>query len=125
MPESNTSIAEPDLAGEVENLDVPNGGRVGVQWYGSSKGAKSAIALLPALGVSVRYYRELARVLAGNGHVVAAISLREASPSFRELRQHDYGYKDVLDTDLAAVIPAIQKRVGSTPLYLVGHSLGG
>src|SRR4051812_19028558 len=125
MSEGGVSSAEPELAGEAESHDLTGGGRVGIQWYGRPGDAKSALAVIPALGVPSRYYRELARVLVGKGHVVAVISLRAAETSISALRQQRYGYKEVLDVDLATLIPAVQKRVGAAPLYLVGHSLGG
>jgi predicted alpha/beta hydrolase len=108
-----------------ETHESGDGTKLTVEWFGAPQEAKAVVAMLPALGVNTGYYRVLGRELAGLGYAVATIPMRGEGRSMNEVRRHNHGYREVLDVDLASVVPKLQGRAQGRPFYLVGHSLGG
>ena len=80
---------------------------------------------LPALGVQARHYLPLAHALASHG---CAVSLHEwrghGSSAMRASRDHNWGFAQLLQHDLAASIACLQ-AAGIHVDTLGGHSLGG
>lgn len=80
---------------------------------------------LPAMGVAAGYYEPFARALAKRlGASVAWAELRGQGTS-RHGPRDDFGYREIVEHDLPAVIRALRARHPGRPLYLLGHSLGG
>jgi len=81
---------------------------------------------LPALGANVSYYRPLAKAWAALGYRVATIELRGGKQSsVKDVRRENFGYHELLDIDLAHIIPRLRAAANGRPLLLAGHSLGG
>jgi predicted alpha/beta hydrolase len=105
----------------------------------ATDGAKAAVLLqmpagevrhvlywLPALGVSARQYVPLARALAERGVAVAIHEWRGIGSSDRRAaRQHDWGYRELLQDDLPAGLAAVRWHVPRARYAMGGHSLGG
>ncbi|MGH8054199.1 MAG: alpha/beta hydrolase family protein [Stenotrophomonas sp.] len=86
----------------------------------------ASLLWLPALGVSARNYQAFAEALAAKGIAVFLHEWRgNGSSSLRPDRQHDWGYREVLDYDLPAAEAVVQRTLPGLPLRLGGHSLGG
>jgi predicted alpha/beta hydrolase len=98
-----------------------------VEWFGEDTMAgKGLVVFLPALGASVDYYRTMAEAWAGLGYRVATIELRGGKQSsIKDVRAHNFGYNEILNVDLASIIPTLRAEAAGQPLLLAGHSLGG
>lgn len=87
--------------------------------------ARAVVICTPALGISARYYEGLARALARPGLRVVTAELRgNGSSSVRARRGVDFGYHELVDLDLPAVIGACREAFPGARLLLLGHSIG-
>ena len=98
-----------------------------VEWFGEDTPAvKGLIVFLPALGASVDYYRPMAEAWAALGYRVATVELRGGKQSsVKDVRAQNFGYNEVLNVDLASIVPALRAQAAGRPFLLAGHSLGG
>lgn len=81
---------------------------------------------LPALGVAAKHYLPLAAALAERGVAVALHEWRGIGSSDRRAgRDQDWGYRELLEYDLAAGLAAARAQWPDLPCLLGGHSLGG
>ncbi len=84
------------------------------------------VLILPAMGMKAKFYRPLAKALFTAGLSAATCDLRaqgESTPGLRE--QPTFGYRELLEVDLPAILAALRARLPQAPVYLFGHSLGG
>lgn len=82
--------------------------------------------VIPAMGTRARFYTPLVHGLHRGGLHVAVTDLRgqgESTPVAR--RGVAYGYREMVDHDLPAVVRAISAALPRSPVVLIGHSLGG
>jgi predicted alpha/beta hydrolase len=110
----------------LQQFDLPDGARTVVEWFGDVAASDQGVVIfLPALGVGVDYYRGLASAWAQRGYRVANIEMRGMKQSsVRDVKHHNFGYREVLNVDLATLIPALLQEASGHPIYLAGHSLG-
>lgn len=88
--------------------------------------ARFLIYWLPALGVAAKHYLPLAQAMAQRGVAVAIHEWRGIGSSDRRAdRQHDWGYRELLECDVPAGIAAARAATPGARLLLGGHSLGG
>lgn len=81
---------------------------------------------LPALGVAARHYVPLAEALAARGTAVFLHEWRgHGSSRLRAGRDCDWGYRELLLSDLAASEAAVDAALPGLPRIAGGHSLGG
>lgn len=112
-------------AGQPFSVDNGQGYRVPLSWYPAAAGAP-IVLLMPALGVSARFYGKLAEALAGRGFSVALMEQRgHGDSALRPSRRSDWGFAQVLGQDLPAVLDWLRAHHPEAPVYLMGHSLGG
>jgi predicted alpha/beta hydrolase len=96
---------------------------VGITAY-AAEGARARLLCVPALGVEAAYYEPLASRCAAAGIECITADLRGLGlSSVRARRGVDFGYRQLCD-DLARIVDALL-ALAPTPLYLLGHSLGG
>ncbi|WP_018636944.1 alpha/beta hydrolase family protein [Parafrankia elaeagni] len=84
------------------------------------------VALLPAMALKAKFYFPLATALHGAGLSVVLCDQRghgDSTPGLRE--QPNFGYRELIEVDVPAVVATIRARFPDAPLYLFGHSLGG
>ncbi|MBO0820151.1 MAG: alpha/beta fold hydrolase [Nocardiopsaceae bacterium] len=84
------------------------------------------VVILPAMGVSARFYLPLVRALHGAGLGAVTTDLRghgESTPPVS--RGSRFGYREMAGADLTAVFAAVADRFPSAPVVVLGHSLGG
>ncbi|WP_367133101.1 MULTISPECIES: alpha/beta hydrolase family protein [Streptomyces] len=82
--------------------------------------------VLPAMGAAARFYLPFARALHKEGLTVVTADLRgqgEATPA--TARGVRFGYRELAEEDLPALVAAVRSALPGRPLVLVGHSLGG
>ena len=81
---------------------------------------------MPAMGVRGSFYEPLARHFQKLGVSYACADLRGiGSSSIRASRQINFGYADIINRDYPAQVNALKLHCAGSPLWLLGHSLGG
>ena len=95
---------------------------------GEHAGAAAPVCLcLPAMGLAAHYYlpfvEALAQALSGT---VAVADLRgQGKSDARARRGARFGYREIVEEDLPALLDALAARFWGRPLFVIGHSLGG
>lgn len=85
-----------------------------------------ALLWLPALGVAARHYLPLADTLAARGVAAFVHEWRgHGSSNRRADRDHDWGYRELLESDIPASQAVFAARLPALAQVLGGHSLGG
>jgi predicted alpha/beta hydrolase len=106
-------VVSPDAARARLQMHLPADARVGVYW-------------LPALGVGIGPNERLADALGARGVAVAIHEWRGLGGSDRRAaRRCDWGYRELLDFDIAAGLAAARRHAPALRWILGGHSLGG
>ena len=106
-------------------INTSSGYAVPVRWFPAEQ-PRASIVFMPALGVAARFYLLLAENLHDAGFNVLLMELRgHGDSSLRASRQVDFGFREALDEDLPAAMDWVLGKAPGTPLYLMGHSLGG
>ena len=86
----------------------------------------ASLLWLPAMGVAARHYLPFAEALAARGIAVFVHEWRgNGCSSLRADHAHDWGYRELLASDLPASEAAIEAATPGMPRILGGHSLGG
>jgi predicted alpha/beta hydrolase len=86
---------------------------------------RGAAIVLPAMGTRADFYTPLAEELAGRGFAVALPELPGTGASLpRPSRRVDYGYRDLVGNFLPALVELARSDYPSTPIAVIGHSLG-
>ena len=84
------------------------------------------LIFLSAMGTPARVYGRFAREMALHGVQVCTADWRGiGSSSMQAGRNCDWGYRHLVEHDLAALLAALRERYPDTPIWLGGHSLGG
>ena len=111
---------EPD--GRLERLGTPDQDFVEVLWLG--QGAGPVVVLLPGLGGSAwsPYATGMAKSLVSAGYRVAILHARGCGTEVNRLPK---AYHSGQTEDLAHFLACLKCRLGSTPVFAVGFSLGG
>jgi predicted alpha/beta hydrolase len=87
--------------------------------------AHSSVLWLPALGVAAKHYIPLADALAAEGVAVFLHEMRgNGSSNLRASRQVDWGYREILATDIACSDAAVAAHSPATTRIIGGHSIG-
>jgi predicted alpha/beta hydrolase len=100
-------------------------------FYPAAGAAKAALLIVPAMGVSQRYYADFAQWLAGQGFAVLSFDYRGMGASRPPAHRKSLKglQADVLtwaERDTAAALDWLDRQVGAhTPIHWLGHSLGG
>ena len=81
---------------------------------------------LPAMGMPARHYLPFAEALAAHGVGVVLHEWRGIGSSDRRADRHcNWGYRELLQHDLAAGLEALRERWPQATCSVGGHSLGG
>lgn len=93
----------------------------------ASASTQGSVLIVPAMGVTQKYYAPFAEWLAAQGFRVATFDYRGTGLSRRgSLRGfHADIIEDWAGRDCAAMIDLLEAERPAAPLYWVGHSLGG
>lgn len=94
--------------------------------YPASSPGAPVLVFFSALGTPAKVYRQIGEAMAQQGvHFCAPDWRGIASSSVRAARDQDFGYRHLVELDMAAVVAAMRRRFNGSPLWLGGHSLGG
>lgn len=97
----------------------------------SNQPVRRVVVCLPAMGVKASYYGPLAEALrqpeVGDPDLaVVTADLRGlGSSNIRAGRRSDFGYREIVELDLPAVLSAVREAFPEAEIFLLGHSLGG
>lgn len=86
---------------------------------------RASLLWLPALGVAARHYLTFAEALAKHGIAVFVHEWRGHGSSTQRAGRHaNWGYRELLDSDLPAALDVQQAQYPRLPRIVGGHSLG-
>jgi predicted alpha/beta hydrolase len=109
-----------------ETVAAADGRPLAATFYEPAGQARAAVLMVPAMGVSQRYYAPFAEWLAARGFRVATFDYRGMGASRSgNLRGFRANILDWARLDCAAMVDALSVRSPALPLYWIGHSLGG
>lgn len=98
--------------------------RVPGLWFDAPE-PRSLLVLLPAMGTPASYYGPFAEFCAGRGYAVLIPELPGTGDSVpRPSRTVDFGYRDLVENYVPAVVATARRKAPGLPLVLAGHSLG-
>lgn len=94
------------------------------EWYAAAR-ARAAVLLVPAMGIPAGYYRRCAEACASRGFNVLLPELPGTGTSHPLPSRHaDYGYRDLAERYVPALVDETRRRCGDAPVVLLGHSIG-
>ncbi|MFF9850239.1 alpha/beta hydrolase family protein [Streptomyces litmocidini] len=107
-------------------LTAPDGATLVVRVHARPEPTAPVVVVLPAMGTAARHYTPLVRALHRRGATVVTTDLRghgESTPvPARGIR---FGYHELVEHDIGAVLDAVERAFPDAPRLLLGHSLGG
>ncbi|MCC3313883.1 alpha/beta hydrolase family protein [Nocardia africana] len=107
-------------------VDTTDGVRFTVRFLPADTATAPVMLILPAMGMKAKHYIALAEALRAQGVSAATVDLRAHGEALPKLGEHkDFGYREMIETDLPAVVGAVERRFPGAPVHLFGHSLGG
>ncbi|WP_151770304.1 alpha/beta hydrolase family protein [Streptomyces abyssomicinicus] len=119
-------MTDTDPTPDLIRVTFPDGSTTDLQVHRTTAPDAEVVLCLPAMGVRSDYYRALARELTEHGcHAVLADHRGTGRSSVRASRRISFGYADLLETELPAVVDMVCEEFGATRIVLAGHSLGG
>lgn len=126
--EKETPARRPSEYSLLESLPVEVAGGITftVRLVPAADPSAPVVLILPAMVMKAKHYMHLAKALNAQGVSVALCDLRgqgESTPAL--LDQPNFGYREMLETDLPAVTAAVREQFPDSELHLFGHSLGG
>ncbi|MFI9408518.1 alpha/beta hydrolase family protein [Nocardia gamkensis] len=111
---------------ESTTVETADGVSFTVRFLASKKPGAPVVLILPAMAMKAKNYLLLAKELHSQGLSVATTDLRAHGEAEPELGLHrDFGYREMIETDLPALVAAVRTRFPEAPIHLFGHSLGG
>jgi predicted alpha/beta hydrolase len=115
-----------DAGAQPLDIVAADGQRLGAHRFAPAGAARAAVVIGPAMGVAAAYYHRFAAHLAQAGYAVTTFDYRGVGASLdRPLRGHPATVTDWFARDYPAAIACAKADAPDTPLYLLGHSLGG
>jgi len=128
MTTSSKSDERPSEFGTLEELRLttPDGAGFVIRLLPHEDPAAPVVLMLPAMAMKAKFYLPMAKALAAAGCSVATVDLRAQGESTPKLREApDFGYRELIEADMPAIVDAVAARFPQAPLHLFGHSLGG
>lgn len=113
---------------EIQQLTITSSDqhRFEAKLHASDKACAPVLIFLSAMGTPARVYGRFAREMALHGVQVCTADWRGiGSSSLQAGRSCDWGYRHLVEYDLAALLAVLRQRLSDTPIWLGGHSLGG
>ncbi|MEO7051969.1 MAG: alpha/beta fold hydrolase [Rhodanobacter sp.] len=130
MPDPHASLLPRDpLAGDSEPLTLvlatPGGGQFELLCV-LPPAPRRLLYWLPAMGMPARHYLPFAEALAARGVGVVLHEWRGIGSSNRRAGRHqNWGYRELLQEDLAVGLATLRQRWPQAACSVGGHSLGG
>lgn len=107
-------------------VSTPDGATFTVRMLAQPNPSAPVVLILPAMALKAKFYFPLAAALHAGGLSVCTTDLRAQGESTPKLAEApDFGYRELIETDLPLIVDAVRSAFPHAPLYLFGHSLGG
>lgn len=107
-------------------LRIEDGVEAGAWLHRAVDPAAPVLVVVPALGTPAGAYRRLGEAAAASGLNLLRADLRgNGSSNLRARRGVDWGYLDLVDADIRAMLALASQALPDAPRILLGHSLGG
>src|SRR5579863_5637902 len=114
-----------DESPQIVEYFASDGASASFRLFAAADPDATVVICLPAMGVRGRYYSDFASLLSKSGFHVLTSDLRGIdSSSVRASRHCDFGYEEIINRDLPALVEAARLRFPSNDRLLLGHSLG-
>ncbi len=111
---------------ESQKIETKNGHKLSSTFYFPNGEMKGAVLIVPAMGVTQKYYASFASWLTTQGYLVATFDYSGTGLSQSgNLRDSSVTISDWANFDCTAMVEAISLKAGGKSLYWIGHSLGG
>lgn len=111
---------------ETQKVETKNGYKLSSTFYFPDGEIKGAVLIVPAMGVTQKYYASFASWLMAQGYLVATFDYSDTGLSQSgDLRDSSVTISDWAHFDCTAMVEAILVKAEGKPLYWIGHSLGG
>lgn len=109
-----------------ERIALPDGRHIVARFFAPQGPPRGAVLVVPAMGVSQRFYEAFAGWLAGQGFLAATFDYRGMGLSRNgPLRELEVDLVSWARLDCTAMVDALSARAPGLPLSWIGHSLGG
>ena len=107
-------------------VTTADGSEIAARFFHPAGAPRGAVLIVPAMGTPQDFYRPFAEWLAAQGFLSATFDYRGTGLSRRGgLRGFKADIFDWARLDCAAMVEEMSRRANGTPLYWIGHSLGG
>ncbi len=111
---------------EPQKVETKNGYELSSTFYFPNGEMKGAVLIVPAMGVTQKYYASFASWLTTQGYFVATFDYSGTGLSqSKDLRDSSVTISDWANFDCTAMIEAVSIKADGQPIYWIGHSLGG
>jgi predicted alpha/beta hydrolase len=118
--------AEAPAGLEEITVATPDGASLALRMLAHPDPAAPVALILPAMAIKAKFYLPLVMALHAAGLSAATVDLRAQGDSRPKLGEGaGFGYRELLEVDLPAVVSAVRTRFPESPLHLFGHSVGG
>ena len=92
----------------------------------ASSATAPVLVFFSALGTPAKVYRRFGGAMQEQGMHFCAPDWRGIdSSSVRASRKTDFGYRQLVEMDMASVVAGVRQRFPQAPIWLGGHSMGG
>jgi len=107
-------------------VTFPDGHSTELTLFPSGDPSDPVVLCLPAMGVRSGYYELLADSLVEARMNAVLVDLRgSGSSSVRPGRRVSFGYADILELELPAIVESVCRQFAVDRIVVLGHSLGG
>ncbi|MDG9668910.1 alpha/beta fold hydrolase [Hahella sp. CR1] len=114
------------MSPEILPVISPDQVRSTLSLYRTEDALAPVVVCMPAMGVRASFYSPLAEAIAARGvHCVTADLRGHGSSSVRASRRTNFGYYEMIQYDWPAVLDCVRLHLPDSPIWLLGHSLGG
>lgn len=111
---------------ELQKVETKNGYKLSSTFYSPDGEIKGAVLIVPAMGVTQKYYAPFASWLTTQGYLVATFDYSGTGLSQTgNLRDSSVTISDWAKFDCTAMIEAVSVKAERKSFYWIGHSLGG
>ncbi|WP_326836046.1 alpha/beta fold hydrolase [Amycolatopsis rhabdoformis] len=118
--------AEAPAGLEEITVATPDGASLALRVLAHPDAAAPVALILPAMAIKAKFYLPLVKALHAAGLSAVVADLRAQGASTPALGAGPgFGYRELIETDLPAVVSAVRTRFPAAPLHLFGHSVGG
>jgi predicted alpha/beta hydrolase len=124
--EEGVVMVEQEQPARRETISFSDGSSTTISVFPANDPSAPVVLCLPAMGVRANYYEILGDTLVDLGFNVALADLRGAGDSsVRASRRVSFGYAEMLQLELPAIVDYVCAQFGTAQLIILGHSLGG